>query len=253
MLKQLLKRALGRAHPIVDKDAWIRQYVPGLTFADIGGLWGTVNEKVTVAMRAGASGATMIDFQPPGSKWWRLFDEHCASMQLTGYRSMRGDICMPYAVKRMGQFDFVHCSGILYHAPDVFTFLRNLYEMSRRYLVLTSIVVPDLVWNRRGMVRIPPGTLLSVPALPERDKAVIGRYFDKLGTVPIRGINAEAEPAWMTPGGRFRTGPWWWLFSPTTMRRMVQVLPFDVLADGYSWGKRSYSLLLRANHPPSTP
>ncbi len=34
---------------------WISGFVKGKTFADIGGLWGTVNEKVTVAAKAGLS------------------------------------------------------------------------------------------------------------------------------------------------------------------------------------------------------
>src|SRR5690606_13047137 len=32
------------------KDAWIQRLVPGKSFIDVGGLWGTVNEKVTVAL-----------------------------------------------------------------------------------------------------------------------------------------------------------------------------------------------------------
>ena len=31
------------------RDTYIRQVVAGKSFADIGGLWGTVNEKVSVA------------------------------------------------------------------------------------------------------------------------------------------------------------------------------------------------------------
>ena len=30
-------------------DKWIQEEAKGKTFADVGGLWGTVNEKVTVA------------------------------------------------------------------------------------------------------------------------------------------------------------------------------------------------------------
>jgi hypothetical protein len=37
------------------KDDWIRSLAPGKTVADIGGLWGTRNEKVSVALGADAA------------------------------------------------------------------------------------------------------------------------------------------------------------------------------------------------------
>jgi len=42
-------------------NEWIKQYVQGKTFVDVGRLWGTVNEKVSVAAKAGARETSMID------------------------------------------------------------------------------------------------------------------------------------------------------------------------------------------------
>jgi len=36
------------------RDLYIAQVIAGKTFVDVGGLWGTVNEKVSVAYQAGA-------------------------------------------------------------------------------------------------------------------------------------------------------------------------------------------------------
>ena len=38
------------------RDTYISQVVAGKSFADVGGLWGTVNEKVSVAHAHGARG-----------------------------------------------------------------------------------------------------------------------------------------------------------------------------------------------------
>lgn len=245
-IKELLRTLAGR-EKLVDKDAWIRDHVAGLSFADIGGLWGTVNEKVTVALKAGAKSATMIDCQLPDSKWWTRFHERCQSMNIRDYQSLQGDICKPNAVKTLGRYDMVHCSGIIYHVADIFGFLRNLYQVTGRYLILTSMIVPEVIENAHGRVSVPEGVLYSVPLLSGRDRDVLAKYFDDLG-VTVRGINAES-PVYLTEAVRFRTGPWWWLFSPGTLKRMVRILPFDVLNEGFSSGRKSYSLLLKANHP----
>ena len=43
------------------RDTYISQVAAGKSFADVGGLWGTVNEKVSVAHTHGARALTMID------------------------------------------------------------------------------------------------------------------------------------------------------------------------------------------------
>ncbi len=43
------------------RDTYIRWVVAGKSFVDVGGPWGTVNEKVSVAHTHGACGLTMID------------------------------------------------------------------------------------------------------------------------------------------------------------------------------------------------
>ena len=55
---------------VIDKCEWIEGVVKGRTFADIGGLWGTVNEQVTNAIQMGATKAAMIDMQTEGNEWW---------------------------------------------------------------------------------------------------------------------------------------------------------------------------------------
>ena len=52
------------------QDKIIREHVKGLSFVDFGGLWGILNEKVSVASLAGARSTAMADMQPLGNWLW---------------------------------------------------------------------------------------------------------------------------------------------------------------------------------------
>lgn len=245
ILQRARRRLASRNMKLADRDAWIRSLVPGRTFVDVGGLWGTLNEKVSTAVQAGAAAATMLDVQPPGNKWWQLFEQRCAELGVTGYQSLVADICKPAAVRKLGRFDVVHCSGIMYHVPDVLGFLRNLYRMTGSHLILTSMVVPGVIRNAAGTLRLPRGAMLSVPGMEASARAVLSRHFTDLD-ITIKDINAGA-PQYLEANLHYRTGPWWWLYSPETMKALVQVFPFKVLDEGYTSLGRTYSLLLQVH------
>src|SRR5215510_5287356 len=52
------------------RDEFIAQVVAGQTFVDVGGLWNTVSEKISVAHEHGAIELTMIDIAPPEDQQW---------------------------------------------------------------------------------------------------------------------------------------------------------------------------------------
>ena len=114
----------------------------GLSFVDIGGLWGTNGETVTTALLAGASRAVMADIQALGGIWWQKFEAHCTGLGVEGYEELQVDICSPDAPDRLGTFEFVHCAGVMYHVPDLFRFMGNLVSVTSKYLLLSSVVMP---------------------------------------------------------------------------------------------------------------
>jgi hypothetical protein len=57
------------------RDRFIEKVAAGKRFVDIGGLWGMVNEKATVAAAAGASEVTMLDAMEEGHETWHQFAE----------------------------------------------------------------------------------------------------------------------------------------------------------------------------------
>src|SRR5260370_410077 len=68
------------------RDVFISRVVDGRSFAEVGGLWGTVNEKVSVAHQRGAQALAMFDTAPEGHMWWQKFEERRASLNVPDVR-----------------------------------------------------------------------------------------------------------------------------------------------------------------------
>lgn len=234
------------------KDEWIKQRAPGRSFMDVGGLWGTRNEKVSVALKAGASRATMADIAPLDHHMWSDFDAHCARMGITRYAKARLDITAPGDAEKSLQHDLVHCSGIIYHLPDPYTILANLRGLTGEWLILTSMVVPERIKNKAGTLDFPADRAAFVPSLTESTRKVVAEHF-RAANVSIGGITQAMEEPWLWPDGRPNFGPWWWLMSPSFLRGMIQTGGFTVEDECWSWEGLSYSFLLHNSQAKLAP
>lgn len=218
----------GSADHRLEKHGWIAELVAGKTFADIGGLWGTVNETVTIAARAGAAEVTMVDIQKEGSKWWQAFHARCAEKEVSDYRSVVADIRELDALKTLGTFDIVHCSGILYHVTDPIALVRNITRITREHFVLGSMLIPEVIDNAEGRLETPQGMLRCVPLLAPDERRILGRHFADR-SVNVAGLTAP-DPVYLDPkSGRIRTGPWWYLFTAETLQEMCRLCGAEVL------------------------
>src|SRR5688500_4130983 len=100
------------------QDRFISTVVAGKSFADVGGLWGTVNEKVSVARAYGAATVAMIDLTPLTDPMWTTFIERVHQLGVSDVQ------CISHDALGLGKsddapiFDVVHCSGVLYHMPN---------------------------------------------------------------------------------------------------------------------------------------
>lgn len=227
------------------KNEWIAALSPGKSFMDVGGLWGTKNEKVSVAMKAGAASATMADIAPLDHHLWTDFDRHCAELGVSGYRKLRLDIVEPGTEVAMLKHDVVHCSGIIYHLPDPYRMLANLRRISSEHLIVTSMVVPEKISNNAGQLDFPADRVAFVPSLSETTRAVVAEHFRQAG-VAVGAITQPLDEAWLWPDGTPNFGPWWWLMSPPFLRGLATVAGFAVEDECWSWEGLSYSFLLRA-------
>ena len=212
----------------LNKRNLVKKHVAGLSFVDIGGLWGVTGEMVTTALLAGASRGVMADIQTPGGPWWQKFEAHCAERGVEGYEEMQLDICAPGAAERLGTFDFVHCSGVMYHVADLFRFVGNLVSVTGKYLLLSSVVMPDQIRGPSGTVSFGPDHAYLAPILSAENQQVIGEYLTEKG-FQADGIN---EPIEYLKSGQPRFTPWWWLFSSEFMKRVVSLYGLEILAEG---------------------
>jgi 2-polyprenyl-3-methyl-5-hydroxy-6-metoxy-1,4-benzoquinol methylase len=172
---------INRRHNLEQRDQWIKNLVADKSFVDVGGLWGTINEKVTVAARAGAVSVTMLDYTPLDHPLWQAFQERSASVGVSDYQSISANIDEPGLEKKVGQFDVVYCSGVLYHCPNPLYTLCQLARLSREYLILTSTVIPLRISNSKGTITIPPGVALFVPYLAHDQAEILKEHWEAEG------------------------------------------------------------------------
>jgi hypothetical protein len=219
------------------RDELIRQVVRGRSFADVGGLWGAVNEKVSVAHNAGATELTMVDASAPDSEWWSRFEQRMSQLAVTGCRTIVGDITSPSTLADLGEVDVVHCSGVLYHLPNPLQLLTALHTAAARHVVLTTAVTRTSIGRGRRRVTVPESGLLFVPALTSRERETLASYWRERG-VEALGITAPAS----FDVSDF--GPWWFLPTARTMRAMAESAGFAVLEQHASWNGDATTLLL---------
>lgn len=216
------------------RNKFLSRSVPGKTFAEVGGLWGTVNEKISIAHKYGATQLTMIDVTEEGGDLWKAFEERMADRKITDYRCIVGDIC-----EYEGEsFDVVHCSGVLYHHPNPQHLLGALRSITREILILSSAVTQERIKNKHGTYEIPPSGVLFVPALSDQERAILGEYWRNVGA-EAHGIT---QPAHYTPTA---FGPWWWLPTKTSMAGMARAAGFEVLDESPIWSGNAHTLHLK--------
>lgn len=216
------------------RDTYIADVVAGKTFAEVGGLWGTVNEKISVAHKHGATSLTMVDVTTPGTELWQRFDERMKELGVPAYQSISGDICDVAFQDTCGPFDVVHCSGVLYHHPNPMLMIEALRKITRQYLILTSAITQEMIENEAGTYRLPPSGIICVPALNDHEHAVLGTYWQSFG-VTIYDITKR-------PFDNF--GSWWFLPTATSFEAMCRAAGFVVGDSALTWNGNALILKL---------
>lgn len=223
-------------------DDIIRAEAPGRRFADIGGLWGIVNEKVTVAALAGAAETSMVDLASPKSKLWGEFRAHCEAKGVSGVKEASGNIEDPAFAASLGRFDVTYCSGVIYHAPNPYRMIDCLRGVTGRTLILGSMTVPERIENEAGAIDFGGGRMLSIPAMSAQEREILTHHFAALG-LEIHNINRPGTFPWILPSGQFNFEPWWWLWTPETLGRMAEVCGFKVREVVELWTDRAHAVV----------
>jgi Methyltransferase domain len=218
-------------------DEVISSHVKDASFADVGGLWGLINEKITVAVKAGCQAATMIDIMPIGHQSWTEFDQRARSMGVTRYKKLQGNVDDPTLAEKAGTFDFVHCSGVIYHVPNPLYTLARLHALTRRFLVLVSMTVPQSVHTEMGEISFAGGRTIFLPSVDAPTKELLAQHFRAL-SINLAGITDDQYP-WTSLAAY---GPWWWLWTVDTLSVMVRSTGFRVLDTQETWQGRAHAV-----------
>ncbi|MBD1814996.1 tetratricopeptide repeat protein [Microcoleus vaginatus DQ-U2] len=221
------------------RDRYIARVVKGKTFAEVGGLWGTLNEKVSVASKYGAISLTMIDAMPASLQWWQDFYARMTSLNIANYNCINRDITQIQLAEIGEPYDVVHCAGVLYHHPHPLQILTSLRQITGEYLILTSAITQEVIENERGRYEIPASGVIFIPALGDAERAILTAYWQQhTDGAPMLGITEKA----VFDINDF--APWWWLPTATALESMCKVAGFKVLDKALTANNNALTLLL---------
>jgi len=221
-----------------NRDELIGKFAAGKTFADVGGLWGTINEKVSVASAAGASSVAMIDITALDNELWTRLHERLASLGVANYERISEDVEKLGKREDRPTFDVVHCSGVLYHHPEPLQLIRSLRKITRRHLILTSAITQERVENDLGVFQIAASVVLFVPALPENERQILAKYWTEHAGAVAYGITERVQ--WNLED----FGPWWYLPTAHSMAAMAEVCGLKLISSHPIWNGDAQTLLL---------
>lgn len=233
-IERLERQAEGPRRGGDPRDAFVARSVPGKSFADVGGLYGTVAEKVSVAHRAGAASVEMVDVVPFSDPMWAAFEGRMGELGISGYWKTSASV-----LEMDASYDAVHCSGVLYHMPEPMALLRALHRISREAVVLGCVVSPRRMQNGAGVLEVPGSAAIHLPALSGAEKAVVAEHFRPL--VGDRALGLTAPATWDPED----FSPWWWLPTSGCLRGACEAAGFSVLEEAPYWHDNARALLLR--------
>jgi ubiquinone/menaquinone biosynthesis C-methylase UbiE len=216
------------------RDDLIRRVAPGRQFVDIGGLWGVVREKVTIAAQAGASELNLMDISPKEDPQWAQMTERLVSLGVTKCNYIQGDI-LNITIK---PFQVVYSSGILYHLADPFSYLKKLRHITSEYAIITTAITQELVQNQFGTYSLPKSGVCFVPALTPQERQILAAYWAPLGNA--MGITSDC-----TYSLEDQFACWWFLPTREAFRRMVEISKFEIVDSCDTWLNNAHCLLVR--------
>jgi 2-polyprenyl-3-methyl-5-hydroxy-6-metoxy-1,4-benzoquinol methylase len=210
LLNRIWRRWVSRRGRVVgnyaDLPRYVKRFVPGRSFADIGCMWGVNGEYAFVAERAGAVRVVGVDVFGPTPE----FEERHAREE-SRVEFVLGDIASEATLERVGEVDVVLCAGVLYHHPSPFDLLVALRRICRETLILRTSTIPEIP----GL----PHAAVFYPMLDARARR--SWNLSSLGVGRQVGISDAFQP-------EEGYGNWFWGLSPSCVTALLAVAGFRV-------------------------
>ena len=214
------------------RDQFIREYAPGRSFADIGGMFGVPGEVAFLAEAAGATQVTLFDSGEPTPPF---LERHAA--EGSSIRTVQGDLEDPVSLENVGVHDIVYCTGVIYHTPNPYLQVAHLRRITGEYLLLGTATIPEIP----GV----PQACVYYPYLEPDERAPWARgWQDPAGALAI-GTAFDPRPM-------YGHGNCWWGITPSALRAMVRSAGFEVVRE-FPTPLSPWGLSLLARPTPAHP
>jgi hypothetical protein len=229
-------------------DEWIASVVRGKSFVDIGGIGEfATNERTCWAKYSGASKAAVADFEPFDHHLWRHYRQETKRLGIIDIEFYEKiNIDDPSLRDKIGEWDIVHSTGILYHVPNPVHSILNLRRIVRSHLIINTVIVPQIIENAAGRLDLPAAGVLFAGALRGTDRQVMLEYYQEKFGLDI----SPSMPTEVTEGsmpymrnGRPSYYPYWWLFTKHSFETVSEILGMRV-RDRFTWREHAHFLFL---------
>jgi hypothetical protein len=234
-------------------EGWLTRIAAGKSFVDIGGLGGNIsNERVTMAHKAGSARIAMADILEAGHKWWRALDQKCSECGMVDLERYPGfDLMTLGSETRLGSFDVVNSTGIMYHCADMLGYMRKLRAVTSKFAITSMVTMPPVLENENGRFETPPGACVFLPSLNESQRRVLQLHYDRkfINMLSLEKISPRASHetvAHYVRDGQLSTMPNWWFISREALHAMITICEFGI-EEEYIFRDHASVLLLKAS------
>jgi hypothetical protein len=177
------------------RKQWINKYCNGLTFCDVGGLWGIVNENISDAINA--KSRTLLDKFPKSDPLWQ---------QMRNYLKVDYEEISANLNEINRSWDIVNCAGVIYHYPKPHEFIALLSKITNKYLIITTTFTNHVVENKYG--KIQTNDFFYMPEINETEREILKEdWREFLGNKPASGL------VYLDDWTKNTYEHWWWLFT----------------------------------------
>lgn len=244
--------AINRTKPQDAIDEWIRASSVRGSFVDIGGIGEySTNERVTFAAHCGYADVCVADFEGPDHHLWKFFKENVDPAIAGKIKYKYGlNVDDSKAMSDFGKWDFVHSTGILYHCPNPMFTLKNYRGITRKQLIVNTVIVPDKISNSKGVMSFGDASCLFMPALEGQEREILRQYYMEKFGWDINNVSPPSKKEdsimpYLLDSGEYSYYPYWWLFSKRSFEAALELLNMKIV-DTYTWENHAHFVWLSA-------
>lgn len=234
-------------------DQWIEASDVRGSFTDIGGIGeNSTNERVTFAVHCGYENICIADLEGEDHHLWKHFkseiNDHNKNKIHYKYNLNVDDTS---SMKDFGQWDMVHSTGIMYHVPNPMHTLKNYKIITRKELIINTVIVPELISNSRGSINFGSCSALFMPSLCGNEREIMREHYrskfgwDLNNVSPLSDSKDNIMP-YLSNGGEYSYYPYWWLFTEKSFQAALELLQMKVV-DAWTWEGHAHFVWLRVD------